>query len=104
MPFIDNDPSYKELYDKGIPLELVDDDIKSKYSFYEHTPYSNKPEYEWINNNFNKHYIFMLNLGIEIMQHIAVTIGKEKYYFDIYLIDLKSDQTIFFDGVLNFFV
>jgi isopenicillin N synthase-like dioxygenase len=82
MPFIDNDPSYKELYDKGIPLELVDDDIKSKYSFYEHTPYSNKPEYEWINNNFNKHYIFMLNLGIEIMQHIAVTIGKEKYYFD----------------------
>ena len=25
MPFIDNDPSYQELYDKGMPLELVDE-------------------------------------------------------------------------------
>ena len=78
MPFIDNDPSYKELYDKGMPLELVDEEMKNKYSFYEHTPYSTKEEYEWINKKLDIHYCFMLNLGIELMQHIAVSIGKDK--------------------------
>ena len=40
MPFIEEDPSYKELYDKGIPLNMVDDNLKKKYAFYEHTPFS----------------------------------------------------------------
>jgi hypothetical protein len=39
MPHILKDPSYKELYDKGIPIKLVDKDIRKKYSFYEDTPF-----------------------------------------------------------------
>ena len=38
LPFVENDPAHKEIYDIGIPLEKVTD--KSlKYSLYEDTPF-----------------------------------------------------------------
>ena len=38
IPFLDNDPSYKELYDKGQPLSFRTQEA-TKYNLYEETPY-----------------------------------------------------------------
>lgn len=82
MPFRDNDPAYKEMYDKGMPVRLVSSRIARKYKFYEHTPYSDRREYRWINKAYDAHYLRMLQLGITVMRHISLSIGKTPDYFD----------------------
>lgn len=48
MPFMDNDPSYKELYDKGIDVKKLTEKALNQYSFYEETPFPDVEKYRHI--------------------------------------------------------
>lgn len=81
-PFIDNDPSHKELYEIGLEYSRVSEEEK-KYPLHEETPW---PESGDEAHEFKKfmlgHYDNMQNIGIDVMQHIALGLGKPKTYFD----------------------
>ena len=47
FPFIDNDPSHKEFFDMGSPIEDCDEIERQKY-LVEETPFPQAPEYQSI--------------------------------------------------------
>lgn len=47
FPFIDNDPSHKEMFDLGRPLSEITEKERESCLLYEENP--------WINNNENQH-------------------------------------------------
>ena len=47
VPFLDNDPSHKELFDMGLPYHLHSEEEK-QYSLVEVTPFPQRSQYEWI--------------------------------------------------------
>ena len=78
-PFIDNDPSHKELYEVGLDWAQVSDDEK-RYPLHEETPW---PEgAEAFKSFMLKHYDVMHKLGMKVMSHIAEGLGQPAGYFD----------------------
>ena len=55
VPFLDNDPSHKELFDMGLPYHLHSQQEK-KYKLVEETPFPTNEEYNWIKEGYEKHY------------------------------------------------
>jgi isopenicillin N synthase-like dioxygenase len=44
-PFVDNDPSHKELYDMGCDIDIVSEEER-QYCLYERTPFPEAEEYQ----------------------------------------------------------
>lgn len=55
-PFLDNDPSHKELFDMGWPYEKTSDEQKL-FPIVEETPFPTSQEYKWIQEGYEKHYM-----------------------------------------------
>lgn len=70
-PFIDNDPSHKELYEIGLDLYKVSRE-EQQYSLHEETPWpANIDGVDEFKAFMTKHYDVMHRLGIKVMSHIA---------------------------------
>ncbi len=80
-PFIDNDPSHKELYEMGLEWSKVSDEEK-QYPLHETTPWPDTDGAEAFKAFMLDHYELMHNLGIKLMRHIAEGFGKPVDFFD----------------------
>ena len=59
IPFIDNDPSHKEMLDMGCDYDTVSEEEK-RLPLVEETPMPTEPEYAHIKQNLLRHYDFRL--------------------------------------------
>jgi isopenicillin N synthase-like dioxygenase len=80
-PFLDNDPSHKELFDMGLPWDMVSED-HHKYKLVEKTPFPEGQEYRWIVDGYEKFYNLFHRLSLKLLNYLAVGLGKEKGFFD----------------------
>jgi len=80
-PFIDNDISHKEFLEVGLDLSKVSD-LEKQLPLHEETPWPDHPETPLFKAFMTTHYDFMLQLGIKVMRHIAVGLGKPEGFFD----------------------
>lgn len=80
-PFIANDPSYKELYEIGLDMGKVSKE-EQQYSLHEDTPWPKVDGGDKFKEFMDKHYDVMHKLGIKIMSHIALGLGKPADFFD----------------------
>lgn len=85
-PFIPNDPSHKELYEIGLDLAKVSDE-EQQYSLHEETPWPACDDAEEFKLFMMKHYGVMHKLGIKVMSHIAIGLGKPAEYFDTWFME-----------------
>ena len=81
MPFCDNDPSHKELYDMGGTIDLVSTE-NLKHSLYEETPFVPDAEHQWILEAFKKQYNAMHAVAMRLIELIAIGLGKERTFFN----------------------
>lgn len=79
-PFVDNDPSHKELYDMGQDRETIREEER-KYCLYEQTPFPEGDEYKPILQQFRAHFKLMYDLGLKLLEYIAVGLGKDRNLF-----------------------
>ena len=80
-PFIENDPSHKELYEVGLDISKVSDEEK-QYPLHEETPWPEVEGSERFKKFMTHHYDVMHKVGIKIMQHVAEGLGKPADFFD----------------------
>ncbi|TNV77061.1 hypothetical protein FGO68_gene7206 [Halteria grandinella] len=80
-PFIDNDISHKEFLEVGLDLSKVSP-LEQQLPLHEPTPWPSHPETPLFQSFMTRHYDFMLQLGIKVMRHIAVGLGKPEGFFD----------------------
>jgi isopenicillin N synthase-like dioxygenase len=94
-PFIENDPSHKEIYDIGCNYKEVSEEEK-QFTLQEETPWpQGLDKSEWFSNFMISHYKAMHSLGLNLMSHIAEGLGKSRYYFDNWFAkDTLSTQRI----------
>ena len=91
-PFIDNDESHKEFFDMGISMNQIEKEERINI-LYEKTPFPNKAFRKRYQDNFNHRF----NLGIRLMQIIALGLGKERNYFDkLFKNTLSTFRTIYY--------
>mmetsp|Transcript_31357 Transcript_31357/g.38880 ORF Transcript_31357/g.38880 Transcript_31357/m.38880 type:complete len:158 (-) Transcript_31357:535-1008(-) len=80
VPFIDNDPSHKEMFDMGCDTATMSEE-ESRYPLTEATPFPAEPEYAQIEQNFRHHYEFRLRLSLKLLEYIALGLSKERHFF-----------------------
>lgn len=80
IPFIDNDPSHKEMLDMGCDYATLSEEEK-KQPLTEETPFPKEPEYAHIKTNFEKHFQFRSKLAIKLIEYIALGLGKDRHFF-----------------------
>lgn len=80
-PFIDNDPSHKELYEIGLDWAQVSEEER-RYPLHEETPWPAVEGGEEFKAFMTKHYDVMHKLGMKVMSHIAEGLGQPAGYFD----------------------
>jgi isopenicillin N synthase-like dioxygenase len=81
VPFLDNDPSHKELFDMGWPYHQTSDSQK-KYPIIEETPFPEAEEYKCIKDGYEKHYLLFHRLSLTLINYLAIGLGKERGFFD----------------------
>ena len=84
-PFIDNDPSHKELYEMGLEWSQVSDEEKL-CPLHEETPWPECEGATEFKTFMLSHYDLMHKLGIKLMGHIALGLGKPRDFFDKWFI------------------
>lgn len=89
IPFIDNDASHKEMLDMGCDYSTFSEDEK-RYPLTEATPFPSEPEYAHIEENFKRHYDFRLRLGLQLLEYIALGLGKDRHFFSAWF----EEQTL----------
>lgn len=80
IPFIDNDPSHKEMLDMGCDYATLSEEEK-RQPLVEETPFPTDPQYAHIKANYEKHYNFRLKLGLQLAEYIALGLGKDRHFF-----------------------
>lgn len=81
IPFIDNDPSHKEMFDMGCDYSKLSEEEKKHSPLVEETPFPNDSQFAHIRKNYEKHYDFRLRLGLELLEYLAVGLGKDRHFF-----------------------
>ena len=80
IPFIDNDPSHKEMLDMGCDYATLSEEEK-KQPLVEETPFPTDPQYAHIKEKYLKHYNFRLQLSLKLIEYIAIGLGKDRHFF-----------------------
>ena len=80
IPFIDNDPSHKEMLDMGCDYATLSEEEKQQ-PLTEDTPFPTQPEHAHIKQNFLRHYDFRLKLGLKLIEYLAIGLGKDRHFF-----------------------
>jgi isopenicillin N synthase-like dioxygenase len=81
-PFIDNDPSHKELYEVGLDLSQVSEEEK-ECTLHEETPWPEGAEgCEEFREYMLNQYKVMHAFGMKILSHIAMGLGKQADFFE----------------------
>lgn len=80
-PFMDNDPSHKELFDMGWPNSTLSQEAK-KYPLVEDTPFSTDDKYKHLQEGYERHYMLFHKLSLKLISFLAVGLGKPADFFD----------------------
>lgn len=80
-PFLDNDPSHKELFDMGQPHDSISKEER-KYRLNELTPFPEKEEYKYLKEGYEKYYWIFSKLGLKLINYLATGLGKPRNFFD----------------------
>jgi len=86
IPFIDNDASHKEMLDMGCDYKTLSEEEK-QYPLNQETPFPADPKYAHIKREFERHYQFKLDLGIKLLEYIAIGLGKDRHYFRLWFVE-----------------
>jgi isopenicillin N synthase-like dioxygenase len=76
-PFVDNDPSHKELYDMGGDYDLVSEGEK-KYPLYERTPFPQAAKYQHILKAFQAQFARLKAVAIKLITLISKGLGRDE--------------------------
>lgn len=79
-PFLDNDPSHKELFDTGLPWSQFSAD-QHKYRLVERTPYPEESEYRHLQEGYERHFSLFMDLSLQLLSYLALGLGKHKDFF-----------------------
>jgi len=80
-PFVNNDPSHKELFDMGGSIALVSEEEK-QYPLVEETPFPLGQEYAHLKPHYEKMYNLFHGLGLQLIRYLALGLGKPRDFFD----------------------
>lgn len=79
-PFVDNDPSHKELFDMGGSIGLCSEEEKA-YPLVEETPFPKGEQYAYLKTHYGKMYNLFHALGLNIISLLAIGLGKDRDFF-----------------------
>ena len=82
-PFVDNDQSHKELFDMGLPYELVSAHERRVAPLQEPTPFPRPDDPDWraLRAYFEGQFQHRLSLGLLLIEYIALGLGLPREYF-----------------------
>ena len=79
-PFQDNDPAHKEMYEMGMPYELISEEEKEN-CLSEPTPFPAREDLQWVKKVFEDQYDLMQKTALKLCEYLALGLGKDRFFF-----------------------
>mmetsp|Transcript_10144 Transcript_10144/g.16615 ORF Transcript_10144/g.16615 Transcript_10144/m.16615 type:complete len:343 (+) Transcript_10144:454-1482(+) len=92
FPFQGNDPSHKEFFDMGFPMDTVQG-VDTEMPLYEETPWPKDEKYAHIRQGFEKTREAWFNVALLVVELLAEGLGKDAGFFEHWF--RKSTLTTF---------